>query len=160
MTSPFRSTANLAARRRQRPVIERATFVIVSLGTWRVGVPVESVERVLRTTTEALREADGVRYGERLVPWAPVRFTRAEPTSGDSTSRRVLIVHDRGLGDRWWALKVEAVHEVYAIETALVLPAAPAEARAPRHPAVRGMFDRHDHRVYVIDPVRLLSESV
>ncbi len=168
--SPFRSTIDLAARRRQRPVVERATFVLASLRAWRVAFPVESVERVLRAPRSGDAHAsasEGVYYQGRVVPWAPPAFASVS-TSGEDQSHvageRVLIIRDQTRGDRWWALPVTAVHEVYAVETALVLPPsaalspAPADqpSPAPLHAAVRGLFERHGQRVFVVDPVRLL----
>lgn len=170
LRSPFRSTTNLVARRRQRPVVERATFVLASLRTWRVAFPVEFVERVLRAPRSGDMHAlapEGVHYQGRVVPWAPLAFASASASGEDPchmAGERVLIIHDQTRGDRRWALPVTAVHEVYAVETALVLPpsAAPSPAPAdqpsqePLHAAVRGLFERHGHRVFVVDPVRLL----
>ena len=173
LRSPFRSTTNLVARRRQRPVVERATFVLASLGAWRVAFPVESVERVLRAPRDGNPHApapEGVRYQGHVVPWARLAFASASANGEDqqhTAGERVLIIHDQTRGDRWWALPVTAVHEVYAVETALVLP--PAAAGSPRpadqpsqeplHAAVRGLFERHGQRVFVVDPVRLLAEA-
>jgi chemotaxis signal transduction protein len=50
---------------------------------------------------------------------------------------------------------VDRVHEVVAIETALVQPVA-AQTRAPfSHTAVRGQFEQAESTVWVVDANRL-----
>lgn len=151
----------LAARRRQRPVVERSTFVIASVGDVRVAMPVEQVERVLRSA----RADDSVAFADRTLAVyslhtlltgdsAPMRMTPHDAFD-HAAEQRVLVVHTRQQQEPLMAVRVDGVHDVSAIETALVRPLA-AQGDGPYcHAAVRGCFDRDDLVVWVLDTVRL-----
>lgn len=158
MTSPFRSTVSLASRRKTRPVVERATFVIVSLGAMRWAIPVEVVERVLRVA-DADQE---VRWNDRVLPWADLSAGEwARQAEFDPQRHRVLVVRGEqsGAHGHCWAVPVHAVHEVYAIEAALLEPSTRDDTADRSLPglAVRATFERQGHRVYVIDVLRSLT---
>lgn len=156
--SPFRSTIAFASRRPTRPVVERSVFVIATADTRRVAIPVESVERVVR-----------VAYAEHTVAFEgrqlPVRdLARLLGVEDDveheaGPASRLLIVRPHDLADSWFAVRVSTVHEVYAVETALVLPATADSDHSPLPPAIRGEFTRHEQRVWVLDLSRLPEQS-
>jgi chemotaxis signal transduction protein len=155
VTHRFRSISGLASRRRSRPVVERATFVIISLGPTRLAVPVEWVERVLRS---APVPGHPVSYGQRQLP--PLDMAAAlgvEPVGDRLDTQRVLVMRHGPQADEWRAVVADVVHEVFAVETALLRPHNEyVGASAPDHPAVRGVFVRHECPVWVLDPSRLL----
>lgn len=122
MTSPFRSTHRVAARRRQRPLVERSTFVVASMAGAHVAFPVEQVVRV-----------------ERL------------PAGTDA---RVLVVQAADAQGTPLTLAVDRVHEVLAIETALVQPVGERCTLSFAH-AVRGCFRHMESTVWVVDATRL-----
>lgn len=154
--SPFRSTAALGRRRRQRSVVERSTFVIASCGTRRVAIAVEWVERVLRPT----EGGETVLFGGTAVPVVDLASRldeAAAPPAGPET--RLLVVRLPRADTPLVALRVQAVHEVHAVETATVdtvaadLPADSGEAAPP--PAACGRFTCRDCAVWVLDLGRL-----
>lgn len=157
MTSPFKSTLGVAARRRQRPVVERSTFVIVQVGGAPVAFPVEQVERVLR----AVRWSDTVMHeGEsvRVRQLATILTTGAGDVSHGE--HRVLVLRAQRDTAARFAVAAHDVREVFAVETALVAPVtrthAASEALPPlTHPAVRGRFDWRGETVWVLDAARL-----
>jgi chemotaxis signal transduction protein len=156
MTSPFKSTRSLAARRRQRPVVERSTFVVVSIGPSRLAFPVEQVERVVRVgrDDDLGAEATVAHQGRAVRVHCLAQRLGGETTRVDKESR-VLVVRADAVHHEPCAVRVDRVHEVVAIETALVQPVA-AQARAPfSHTAVRGQFEQAASTVWVVDANRL-----
>lgn len=158
MSSPFRTLAGTAARRRTRPVVERSTFVVVGVGAERFGVPVELVERVERIAPTAGAEpvrGDGV----LVVPLdEALGLARGAPSAAAATipaHTRVLIVRDR---ERRWAVPVETVYEVCAVETASIVPWA-ADAAGPRREPRVATFERLGQTIIVLDLLRLLPDS-
>jgi len=84
--------------------------------------------------------------------------------SAVSREARVLVVrHDLSphTAAAFSAVSVDDVHEVVAIETALIGPVVPSVDGhdAPRHPAVRACFVHHDAPVWVLDPARLSRDA-
>jgi len=168
VTSPFRTTTAFASRRRGRPVIERSTFVIATAGDRRVAIAVECVDRVMRDTGDA----DVCSHAGRTLPLHDLAVSLGGLSGlADSTNApgdrltvghpdaRVLLVHPRAAGEAGYAVRVSAVHEVYAVESVLVEPATVDRPQAWVHPAVRGVFQRAGHPVWVIDLARLLPSS-
>lgn len=154
MSSPFRTLAGTAARGRTRPVVERSTFVVVGVGAERFGVPVELVERVERIAPAAGAEpvwGDGL----PLVPLdEALGLARAMHAAGAAHTpayTRVLIVRDR---ERRWAVPVQTVYEVCAVETASIVPWV-ADAAGPRREPRVATFERLDQTIIVLDLLRL-----
>ncbi|BAH38457.1 MAG TPA: chemotaxis protein CheW [Gemmatimonas aurantiaca] len=156
----FRSVRDIAgsggasrlARRRARPAVERSTFVVISLGGDRMAIAVESVERVVRPFSSL----PVMLYDGRQLPYADLAKPLGRAVRfGEGDQRRVLIVRD---GGRRWAVPVDTVHEVHAIETAHVLPM-DAEARDASVEGVQAHFERQGHDVLVVDAVRILSRT-
>ena len=167
----FRSTAAFDLRHRSAvPAIDRATFVVFSLGNVRVALPVEVVERVLRKS-ETPRVDDGpqldgartphVSYQGQPVPIASVRHAlhlETAPTPGH-LSRWLIVTVMQSL----IAIEVEAVHEVATLD-ASVIRAVPAETHgwwfdqmATEWPiGTRGIFARQGHEVVILDILRLM----
>jgi chemotaxis signal transduction protein len=144
--------ASRLARRRARPAVERSTFVVISLGGDRMAIAVESVERVVRPFSSL----PVMLYDGRQLPYADL----AKPLGrtllfGEGDQRRVLIVRE---GERRWAVPVDTVHEVLAIETSLVQPLA-LDARDVAVEGAQAHFERHGHDVLVVDAVRVLSRT-
>lgn len=154
MTSPFRSTRAFATRRRSRPLVERATFLITRIGRRRYAIPVEYVLRVLRPVA-----ATGA--GKPDAPVQSLADLVGEDREGaESSGARVLAMRDdasRETAVVYW--QVAEVHEVFAVDIGLVRPITTDEPDAPRHAAVRGAFVRADHQVWVLDPLRVLSPA-
>jgi len=154
MTRPqFRSTASFTRRTRTTTVVERATFVLFSIGGKRFAAPVEVVDRVERPTAAMFAAHDGCRAPETglfLDIAAPLGVALG---TGEATSRRVLVVT---LPHGACRIPVDAVHEVAAIDAALVLP---LDRDDPSHESaeLRARFERQEAWVYVVDLVRLLS---
>lgn len=157
MTSPFKSTRSVAARRRQRPVVERSTFVVTSIGAVRVALSVEQVDRVVRmaAASEAGEQPASVMHQGR-----PVRvYDLAEllgrsPLASNAASRVLVVQAAGGLGESF-ALRVDEVRDVCAIETSLVQPVDATLAVPLTHAAVRGWFRLADDTVWVVDASRL-----
>lgn len=168
MTSPFRSTRAFAARRQPRVVVERSTFVIVTAGRRRYGVPVEWVERVLRLAHKAptpppaavasTRASPGM-PGPRIFELARALGEREDPAVDAQAQARVLVLRAPTADARPVLWQVAAVHEVFAIDVTQVGPVMREEAAAPAHPAVRGAFLCLDQRVWVLDPSRFSEPS-
>jgi chemotaxis signal transduction protein len=152
MTSPFRSLAGRASRRRARPAVERSTFVVVGLGGARFALPVELVERVARLTPGQRHVAMADQTLALTDVTAMLGITRARQAPAEG---RVLVVRD---GSRWWAVAVDAVFEVCAVETAVIAPWA-AEAPGTRREARVATFERLGQTIVVLDLRRLLPES-
>ncbi|GAB1341581.1 chemotaxis protein CheW [Gemmatimonas sp.] len=168
MTSPFRTITAFASRRRARPVIERSTFVIATAGERRVALAVECVDRVMRTTGAAsvLSPAGRtlpVHDLSDMLGGAPLPTTAADAPAfthaGARLDTRVLLVHPHAGHGTESAVRVSAVHEVYAVESVLVEPANVDTPHAWVHSAVRGVFQRAGYPVWVIDLARLLPSS-
>lgn len=154
MTTPFRSLAGLASRRRTRPVVERSTFVVVSVGDERLALPVEMVERVLRVPP--LGEGTTVQVEDDIIAYttlATVLRVPAETT--DTGARRLVLLRER---ERRLAVSVDAVHEVLAIETASILPYAQASPGV-RDSARVATFERGGLTIVVLDARRLLPDA-
>lgn len=147
--SPFRSTIALSRRRRQRPMVERSTFVIVSCGAQRLAIAAELVERVLR----APDAAETVPFAGAAVPVVDLATCLGAPMPPDGPETRLLVVRLPRPDSPLLALRVQAVHEVHAVETATVEAPGPGESDPP--PAACGRFTRRDLAVWVLDLGRL-----
>jgi chemotaxis signal transduction protein len=164
VTSPFRTTTAFASRRRARPVVERSTFVIATAGDRRVAVPVEYVDRVVRDANATA----GLAFGGRTLPvhdlavamgascWQDGASNAGDPSHTDA---RLLVVHPRAGLENACAVRVNAVHEVFAVESVLVEPATVDRPYAWVHSAVRGVFLRAGVPVWVVDLARILPSS-
>jgi chemotaxis signal transduction protein len=154
VTHAFRSISGLASRRRVRPIVERATFVVATLGEKRVAFPVEWVERVVR----ALPAHDGtVRVGDRqLVVREMATALGLQPITEAGATTRILVLRNTSFAAESHAVVVNAVHEVYAVDIALIRPAHERGTHpAADHSAIRGVFERQSHTVWVLDPSRV-----
>jgi len=157
--SRFRSVRELSsgvsgrrAHRLARPAIERSTFVIVTLGGTPIAIAVECVERVVRPFSSL----PVILYESRQLPFADLAGPLGRTLhSAAGEHRRVLVIQD---GGRRWAVPVDGVQEVYAVETALVRPMA-VDAPHATTDGVQGWFHRQDEVVLVIDAVRLLLRT-
>jgi chemotaxis signal transduction protein len=149
-SSPFKSTALFAVRRRTVSTVERATFVCFSIGDRRFAGPVELIERVLRPVSDAA----SVVFAGRVLP-----FTDLAPSlglvcgGGAAALRRVLVVQ---VNDDWRALPVDAVHDVVSVDASDVRPLPTAHPDAQRAGAL-ATFTRGGSSVLILDLVRLLS---
>lgn len=152
----FRSTAALSIRQRQAaPTVDRATFVLFSLGGHRFAAPVTVVERVLRggAVMNDAHVADGhVAYAGRQVPVLDLRRAFGEASAVPSTlgTRRLLIFSVQAV---WIAAEVDAVQEVATIDASDVEALA---ANAEHVVGARGRFRRHGHDVTVLDMLRVV----
>lgn len=160
LTRPvFRSVAALAGQRRNgfekrasdKRNIERSGFVFAALGSQRVAVPVEQVERVLRSFSTS----PAILYADRQMPFADLtRPLGVRLAVTERARRRILIVCD---GVRRWAVPVDSVYDVAMVDTMLVFPLKSDD------PALRlGVLGRFEHRaesVIVVDAVRILAET-
>lgn len=166
MTSPFRSTLGVAARRRLRPAVERSSFVLVQIGDMCLAVAAEQVERVLRCTNSAKLRQE-VSFGDHTLPVLSLHSIlscdsdhsrmRQLDASDSVTERRVLVVRTPHQSESSLALQVDAVHEVFAVETTLVRPLSETDGAPYPHTALRGRFQRGDGVVWVIDAARLVG---
>jgi len=146
----FRSTAAFAPRVRTSAVaIDRATFVIFSIGGHRFAAPVERVERVLRVDA-ALPSAT---YGGQTLPLADLAASLGLARA-PSTLARVLVFSD---GSSWVAAVVDVVHEVVTIDASLVAPLACTDALTYVPLGARGVFSRLNEDVIVLDVTRALG---
>lgn len=170
MHSPFRSTRAFATRRQVRPAVERATFVIASVGVRHYAVPVEWVERVLRPEREVEQSARAGLPAPpasqkephqecQPVPRNDLATVLGEVGNEEAAVVRLLALRPRTPDGRGGLWRVGAVHEVVAVDTASVRPVTGTEADAPAHVAVRGYFERADRTVWVLDPQRLPDPS-
>lgn len=158
----FKSTANFDRRHRSVATpVERATFVVFSLGTVRCAAPVEVVDRVLRveSATHVMHSATINFQGQpvRLIDIRPP-LQLFEPMS-QSPHARVIVFSV--LGERL-ACAVDAVHEVATMDAAVVrpLPVDTSGWWCAGHqrgwPAcARGIFSRQGHDVVILDMLRL-----
>jgi len=138
-----------AVRRRAVTTVERATFVCFSIGEHRLAGPVELIDRVLRPSTDA----PSVSFDGRVLPYAdlasPLGLTLGR---GAVALRRVIVAH---VNDQWWALPVDAVHDVISVDASDVLPLPADHPDAHRTGAI-ATFARGGSTVLVLDLVRLL----
>lgn len=138
-----------AVRRRAVTTVERATFVCFSIGEHRLAGPVELIDRVLRPSTDA----PSVSCDGRVLPYAdlasPLGLTLGR---GAVALRRVIVAH---VNDQWWALPVDAVHDVISVDASDVLPLPADHPDAHRTGAI-ATFARGGSTVLVLDLVRLL----
>lgn len=145
----FKSTALFAVRRRAVTTVERATFVCFSIGAHRLAGPVELIDRVLRPSTDT----PSVSFEGRLLPYADLASPLGLVLGGGAVGlRRVLVAH---VNDAWWALPVDAVHEVVSVDASEVLPLSVGHPDAHRSGAI-ATFTRGGSTVLVLDLVRLL----
>jgi chemotaxis signal transduction protein len=138
--------------------VERSTFVVVGVGAERFGVPVELVERVERIAPTAGAEpvrGDGVLVVPLDEALGLARGANAAGAAHTPAHTRVLIVRDR---ERRWAVPVETVYEVCAVETASIVPWA-ADAAGPRREPRVATFERLGQTIIVLDLLRLLPDS-
>ncbi len=157
ITPRFRSTAAFLPRlRATAPTIERATFVIFSLGGYRFGAYVEAVERVLRVSPSAgVRTSATVLHAGLLVPVMALAEALEVKARRSNTSRMLVIV----VGSRWVAVEVDVVLEVVAIDATTVQPLV-SDGSSQYSPAgVRGVFRRADHDVLVLDVARIVETA-
>lgn len=177
----FRSTAAFTSHRRAAaPVVERATFVLFTLGPVAFAAPVEVVERVLRrdgsrdTVEQVLAERAGQDTGrDHAVAFDGVRLPLVRLELGDALSTttegggrgpdatRVLVFT---LPDRLVAVAVDTVFDVATIDASTIATVRPEDAEVrPLPRGVRGTFVRHGRELFVLDvsrlvpPVRLAS---
>ncbi|WP_310569238.1 chemotaxis protein CheW [Gemmatimonas sp.] len=147
--SPFKSTALFAVRRRAVSTVERATFVCFSIGEHRLAGPVELIDRVLRPSTDV----PSVSFEGRVLPYADLAAPLGLALGGGAVGlRRVLVAH---VNDVWWALPVDAVHDVVSVDASEVLPLPAGHPDAQRTGAI-ATFTRGGSTVLVLDLVRLL----
>lgn len=147
--SPFKSTALFAVRRRAVSTVERATFVCFSIGEHRLAGPVELIDRVLRPSTDV----PSVSFEGRVLPYADLASPLGLALGGGAVGlRRVLVAH---VNDVWWALPVDAVHDVVSVDASEVLPLPAGHPDAHRTGAI-ATFTRGGSTVLVLDLVRLL----
>ncbi|WP_396201622.1 chemotaxis protein CheW [Gemmatimonas sp.] len=145
----FKSTAMFAVRRRAVTAVERATFVCFSIGAHRLAGPVELIDRVLRPSTGA----PSVTFEGRVLPYADLASPLGLVLGGGAVGlRRVLVAH---VNDEWWALPVDAVHDVVSVDALEVLPLRADHPDAHRTGAI-ATFTRGERTVLVLDLVRLL----
>ncbi len=153
MTVPrFRSTAALSTRqRRSTTQVDRATFVVFALGDRRFGVPVESVERVLRHDQGLIADASDaglghLTYRERQVPILALEPALALPAAATpDAATRVLVFTVHNV---WVAALVRTVFEVAMVDASLVTPLDTAEVAVV---GARGRFARQGAEVIVLD---------
>lgn len=140
----FRSTAAFSPRARANVVaVDRATFVIFSIGGHRFGVSVERVERVVR----AHFAHDSVTYDGRSVPLADLASALGLALA-PSIRSRVLVFSS---GQSWIAAAVDAVHEVATIDASMVAPLVYDGTRTYLPGGARGVFTRQEQTVLVLD---------
>lgn len=159
MTIPrFRSTAAFTQRSRTAaPLIDRATFVLFSLGGERFATPVEVVERVLRPGSSQADLTTTVTHAGRQVPLLNIRAALGIATPADrSAGARTLVFTVQQV---WVAAEVDAVYEVATLDASLVggLPDSRSDGR-PWPIGSRGLFTRHDQQVIVLDMARVMMQ--
>ncbi len=148
----FRSTAAFAPRARASlHVVDRATFVVFSIGGHRFGVAVERVERVLRVEGSS----NAVSYGDQRIALTELASALGLALAPSNLSRVVVFVD----GERLLAAVVDAVHEVVTIDAAIVAPLAFDGARACLPVGARGVFVRQEESVIVLDVGLALQAS-
>jgi chemotaxis signal transduction protein len=162
----FRSTAALSVRqRRAAPAVDRATFVLFSLGAHRFAAPVTLVERVLRARPDHAGSTDTgaadanaaiadahIAYAGRQVPVLDLRLAFGDGATRVSArgTRRLLIFSVQAV---WIAAEVDDVQEVATIDASAV-ESVPVEAA--HVVGARGHFHRHGHEVIVLDMLRVV----
>ncbi len=147
--SKFKSTAMFAVRRRTVSTVERTTFVCFSIGEHRLAGPVELIHRVLRPSIDTL----SVSFEGRVLPYADLALPLKLALGGGAAAlRRVLVAH---VNDGWWALPVDAVHEVVSVDASELLPL-PANHPDAHRTGVIATFARGGSTLLVLDLVRLL----
>ncbi len=148
----FRSTAAFAPRvRAPVHVIDRATFVVFSIGGHRFGVLVERVERVLRVDGVA----NAVTYAGQSLALTDLASALGLALAPSILSRVLVFVE----GERWVAAVVDAVHEVATIDAAMISPLAFDGSRTYLPVGARGVFTRHEQSVIVLDVGRALQPT-
>lgn len=146
----FQSTAMFATRRRVVSTVERATFVCFSIGPHRFAAPVELIDRVLRPSARG----NPVLFDGRALRTADLASAIGVASDGErAPSTRVLVCH---VNDEWWALPVDAVHEVLAVDVTDILPL-PTDHPDAHRTSVMAAFTREGALVLVLDLLGLLS---
>ena len=149
LSSPFKSTAMFAVRRRAVSTVERETFVCFSIGDHRLAGPVELIERVLRPVSDAA----SVVFAGRVLPFTDLASPLGLVGGGGAAAlRRVLVVQ---VNDDWRALPVDAVHDVVSVDASDLRPLPSGHPDAHRAGAI-ATFARGGSTVLVLDLVRLL----
>lgn len=164
MNAPrFRSTAAFAHRQRAAaPTVDRATFVIFSLGQQRYAVPVELVERVLRVSNPDSAPMDHAHFAGRDVRLIDLASALRAPEALMPASNLETSPHTRvlifALPAVWVAAVVDVVHEVATIDASTVAPITRSvpDAATFTAPGVRGHFTRADQTVLVLDMIRVM----
>lgn len=147
--SHFKSTAMFAVRRRAVNTVERATFVCFSIGGHRLAGPVELIDRVLRPSADR----PGATFDGRVLPYADLASPLGLSLGGGAAAlRRVLVAH---VNDTWWALPVDAVHDVVSVDASEVLPLPAGHPDAHRLGAI-ATFARGGSTILVLDLARVL----
>ncbi len=159
----FRTTAAFAARSRsQAPAIERATFVMFTIGGRRYAAAVEAVERVLRIGVGEQSPCSHVEYAGRRIPLADLAAALGASSSHTALTQtvltqtaltRVLVVTVPG---GWIGVAVDEVHEIATVDASGITPV-DADEPAAALPGVRGRFVRHDVVAFVLDVARALG---
>ena len=148
----FRSTAAFSPRTRANVVaVDRATFVIFSIGERRFGVSVERVERVLRADFAH----DSVTYDGRSLTLANLASALGLALA-PSLRSRVLVLSN---GQSWIAAAVDAVHEVATIDASVVAPLVDDGTHTYLPLGARGVFTRQEQTVLVLDVARALKAT-
>ena len=137
------------------PTIERATFVIFTLGGHRFAAYVEAVERVLRVAQSHVGTGT-VRHAGLDVPVVSLGPALAVTSSRSATSRLLVIV----AGTHWVAVEVDAVHEVAAIDATTVQSLESDGSRSYVPTGARGVFRRAAHDVLVLDIARIVDAAL
>lgn len=157
-TVRFRSTASFDTRRRQKaPAVDRATFVVFTLGGQHFAAPTESVEHVLRGTGDA----GCAHYARTAIPLVDVTARLAVPAvSAESADARTLVLAVPG---GWLAIVVDAVHEVVAIDVGRIrrIPDETdgwwfaTQGMVSWPTAAQGLLTRNGRDVVILDILRL-----
>jgi len=151
--SRFRSTAQFAPIERAPTVhVERATFVVFSIGGFRFAVSADSCERVLRADTGG----HAISYEGRAVPRVDLAFALGLSLR-PSLDSRVLVLND---GQAWRAADVDGVHEVVTIDVATIASTDTGGNFGYRPVGALGIISRSGHSIFVIDIARVLSADV
>ena len=149
----FRSTAAFSPRTRAPAVaVDRATFVIFSIGEHRFGVPVERAERVLRADFAL----DSVTYSGRSLPLANLASALGLVLVPSIRSRVLVVAYAQS----WIAAAVDAVHEVATIDASMVAPLVYDGTPTYLPVGARGIFMRQEQTVLVLDVARALKATV
>lgn len=155
----FRSVVALASQGRngyrqlakEQQRAERSGLVVAALGARRIAIPVEQVERVLRSFSTL----PAILYMSRQMPFADLtRPLGLKLAVAERLHRRIVIVGD---GVRRWAVPVDLVYDVTMVDTLLIVPLSAEDSDARN-----GVLGRIEHRgegALVIDAVKILTDT-